>query len=774
VKSQPPAYPSRSASLCHRAKVFSNAVAKRPSIRSSALKPVVDDDDDLAVMEAKWAHTPNRQGEPHILVDHLEGTSRIARRFGESFDCGELAGQIGLVHDLGKADGCFQDYLRVCARDGTIAGRRRYPARDHKSAGARLLWQPTTAGLLGALAVYGHHGGLPAMADLRDHMQLIDGMEVETLAEAVLPRQWQPSSSGVADWATHINQRNVQDVEMLGRFLQSALADADFLDTAAHFGHPQSKPPPPVALLADRADEGHARLVAAAPAWNPVNRARLEAYEEAMSTTDGGPGWYQLPGMTGMGKTVVGLSWALRHARANGLRRVITAVPYITVTSQTADAYRDLLQVSRDSVVLEHHSRVVWPGVWAKLAAENWDASVVVTTTVRLFESLFARRPSDVRRLHRLARSVIVLDEAHTLPIRLLDALYDALRCLVERFGTSVLVMSATPPAVERVATVADCRPAPLLADPYRWPAFRDRVAWSYAGKCSIQRIASMIDAETQVLCVLNTARDAAQVARACREPVFYLARTLRFADVDERLSAIRAALNAGSPCRVVATQLVEAGVDLDFPAVIRALGPAPSLEQAAGRCNREGRLERGRAVVVDVDDGSPLPPDDAYSTGVLITRSLLADGMATLGDAALSQRWFERLLDDPAVLTDRHGVQEARGRFDYPEVERLVRLVDDEGLAIVVPWSPEDSRAVALDRVIDSVKAGGPLDPSDARLLQDVTVNVRPWIARRARELGMLPSDRDAFQYWSGPYDPLVGIDPDQLVDIRAKEVVW
>ncbi|HTW10358.1 MAG TPA: CRISPR-associated endonuclease Cas3'' [Acidimicrobiales bacterium] len=713
-------------------------------------------------MSGLWAHTPNQAGCPHALVDHLRGTANLARRFGEAFGCSELASEVGLVHDLGKAGGCFQDYLRLCHDQGDSVARSRYPARDHKSAGARLLWGPTTAGLLGALAVFGHHGGLPSLADLRARMQPMDPDASEALAQVVIGSSWEGLKARVPEWAAMPDDGNLFDVEMLGRFLQSALADADFLDTAAHFGRAAVVSPARVDELVARAEDGHDKLVTASTT-SAVNRARQEAYEEALAGCEGRPGWYELAGVTGIGKTAIGLSWALHHAAANNLRRVVTAVPYITVTSQTASFYRELLGVDREGVVLEHHSRVGWAGVWAKLAAENWDAPVVVTTTVRLFESLFGRRPSDVRRLHRLARSVVVLDEAHTLPVRLLDALYDALRCLVERFGVSVLVMSATPPAIERVRTVAGRRPAPLLADPYRWPALRARVAWSGPVRLDHAGLAGMVGSEPRVLCVLNTARDAAEVARLCRQTVVYLARTLRPAEVDERLADVRRSLAEGVPCRVVATQLVEAGVDLDFPVVIRVLGPAPSLEQAAGRCNREGKLSKGRATVVDLDRGR-LPPDDAYAAGMPITRGLLAEGVADLGDPNLSRAWFERLLSDPAVRTDRDGVQRARRSFDYPEVERLVRLVDDEGVGVIVPWPPGEPRAEGLGSVLRAAGAGRPLDPVAARHLQDVTVNIRPWLANRARTLDFLPADPEALQVWTGPYDPLVGIDPSSL----------
>lgn len=721
-----------------------------------------------------WAHTPSQTGRWHGLLDHLESTAALAGEFGAGFGCRDLAYEVGLVHDVGKAGGCFQEYLRACAVEGSAPARRRFPSRDHKSAGARLLWRPSTAGLLGALAVYGHHGGLPAWVDLRDRMQDLDGADAEKLAAGVLGSGWSGPAAQPPRWATALDGDSLLDVELLGRFVQSALADADFLDTASHFGRPGRAGGLGIEELVERVDAGYDRL-AAGVGRSTVNVARREAYEEVLAGAGDAPGWFVLPGVTGVGKTVAGLSWGVHHAAVNRLRRVVTAIPYITVTSQTAAAYRRLLGAGGgDGVLLEHHSRAGWSGTWAKLAAENWDAPVVVTTTVRLFETLFARRPAAVRRLHRLAGSVIILDEAHTLPVRLLDTLYDGLRCLVDRFGVSVLAMSATPPTLERISTLEGVTARTLLADPYRWPALTGRVAWSDAGERSHAEVAAMVDAQDAVLCVLNTARDAAEVARACRTPVSFLARSLRPADVEERLELIRAALAAGEQCRVVATQLVEAGVDLDFPIVIRALGPAPSLEQAAGRCNREGRLETGRAVVVRLVGGR-LPRDDAYTAGSAITQALLVEGRAVLGDPGLSRAWFERLLSDPAVRTDRDSVQAARAALDYPVVERLVRLVDDDGIAVVVPWEDSDPRAAPLNALIDAVAAGRAVDPVDARLFDDATVSVYPWVASFARRAGWLPENAEVLQVWAGPYDPLVGIDPAWAAGgMTPKEEIW
>ena len=194
-----------------------------------------------------------------------------------------------------------------------------------------------------------------------------------------------------------------------------------------------------------------------------------------METVERPPGLYQLSAPTGSGKTLLGLEWGVRHAARNGLRRLVTAVPFITVTDQVAQVYRSVLEehsTGRSTpVVLEHHSQVAEGGWWQRLAAENWDAPVVVTTTVRLFKSLFSNRPSNCRRLHRLARSVIVLDEVQALPLEMLEPIVDALRVLVEHFGATVVLMTATQPTLERVRSSGGVAAEPLLASRAEWEA---------------------------------------------------------------------------------------------------------------------------------------------------------------------------------------------------------------------------------------------------------------------------------------------------------------
>ncbi len=435
-----------------------------------------------------FAHTPNAEGSWHLLSDHLMDTGALASDFASRFAAGDLARTAGWLHDVGKCSCAFSAYLETCALSGDEAGKRAFPKRDHKRPGAVLAERHGySLAILLAATILGHHGGLSDLGDVRAHLaEAVKDPELErTLdrARAQLPSEllghvptlpaW--VTSGAADRSRPGQAAFNRDVEMLFRMVFSALVDADFLDTEMHF-----KPARPlersgrraIGGLAERFQRRRADLLAGSPA-TLVNVARSEVYATVLATAARPPGIYQLATPTGSGKTMIGLGWALSHAAANGLRAIVTALPFITVTDQVAAVYRSLLdEPGEEAVVLEHHSSVDVDSSWRKLAAENWDAPVIVTTTVQLFESLFSRLPSACRKLHRLAGTVIVIDEAQALPLEVLDPVIDALRALVDRFGASVLVMTATQPAIDRVPAMAGQRGAEnLLPDSSAWDA---------------------------------------------------------------------------------------------------------------------------------------------------------------------------------------------------------------------------------------------------------------------------------------------------------------
>lgn len=741
-----------------------------------------------------FAHTPNAEGSWHLLSEHLAGTGMLAGKFASRFGGSDLARTAGWLHDVGKCSCAFSAYLRTCSVSGDEAGKRAFPKRDHRRAGAILAkGHGYSVAILLAAAILGHHGGLSDLGDVTAQLaeaaedpELMETLELaraqlgpELLDHVPVPPGW--VLRGAADRSRSGQEAFNRDVEMLYRMVFSALVDADFLDTEGHF-----KPGRPVEQaggrgmvgLAERFDQRRAGLLAGRPP-TPLNAARSELYAAVLATAGRPPGIYQLATATGSGKTMIGLGWALAHAAANNLSAVVTALPFITVTDQVAAVYRSLLDEPGGApVVLEHHSGVDVDSSWRKLAAENWDSPVVVTTTVQLFESLFSNRPSACRKLHRLARTVIVIDEAQALPLEVLDPVIDSLRSLVDRFGSSVLIMTATQPALDRIPAMVGQRVVEdLLPESSAWDAVFVRTSIRQAGLLSHAEVASVVRANDRCLCVLNTIKDARTIAQAVgADEVLYLSTHLRPADRRARIETIRVRLARGERCRVVSTQLVEAGVDLDFPMVLRAMGPLPALAQADGRCNRNGlTAELGETVIFDLVDGGR-PPGAYYGTGTAQTRVVLARGDVDIRSPAVVAEWYRLVLADPTSNPDRRAVQEKRAAFMYRGVAEAFRMIDQDTTAVAVPWPSDDPRAAQVEEIMSFLsshpQAGFvPLGPRQVRALQDVTVQLRRRVLDGAVADGLATRVNDALYRWEGDYDTVIGL---VFSPIAQEDLIW
>ncbi len=466
--------------------------------------------------------------------------------------------------------------------------------------------------------------------------------------EGIVPEMHRSSRIALPGWLLDLPRREQGlGLDLLVRMLFSCVVDADYLDTSAHFEGAAVRvgERADMAALVERYEARRKRYLAGRES-SPVDALRQSVYERACAAA-GEPGVYVLQVPTGGAKTMAAGAFALRHAARHGKRRVVLAVPFISITEQNAAVYRGLLDPEdaggATAVVLEHHSAVDLDveeagfgelaeeqrealrqrARTAKLAAENWDAPFVVTTTVRLFESLFSHKPSQMRRLHNLAGSVIVLDEVQALPDRLLAPILSGLRGLVDHFGATVLLVSATQPSfwelsawkgLERKAVIDN--PAALF-DALR----RVEYEWRTGQEVTLESIARETATHPQVLTVVGTTRDAARFHRhlqaaSAQGVVLHLSTRMTSAHRREVIAQIRALLGRGEPVQVVSTNLIEAGVDVDFPRLYRAWAPPESLQQAAGRCNRDGRLPSGTVIVFDPTDGGR-PRSDEYRPAV-------------------------------------------------------------------------------------------------------------------------------------------------------------
>ncbi len=715
-----------------------------------------------------WAHSRSRTGERHRLIDHLIGTAELADRFAAPFGAGPVARLAGLWHDVGKYGCAWQAYL-AAAEDGERAGRV-----GHKLYGAKVA---ADCGVTpAAMAIAGHHGGLPSRAQLAADLAELDPNVFAEVRAAAAAEGVELSADGQALMSPLLvsgGGRMELSFEFMTRLLFSCLVDADFLDTAAHFDSAPVRVAPP-ADWDQLSERFHQRLAGeiSAGAAGPLGVLRAGIAQRCVEQAGSPPGFFRLAVPTGGGKTIAGMRFALEHARRHGLGRVIVAVPFTSITEQNAAVYRRLLDGDQP-VVLEHHSAAAasvesW---WAKLATENWDAPVVVTTTVQLFESLFSNRPSAVRKVHRLARSVIVLDEVQALPMRMLVPILDGLQRLVRNAGATVLLSSATQPEFWALPpmdgvdvhdlTEADLWQRPLLR--------RTRFVWR-PEEISLDGLVTEIAAREQVLVIVNSRRDAARIARAAAgsiDSVFHLSTRMCQAHRRDVLEQVRARLQAGAPCRLVSTQLIEAGVDVDFPEVWRTHAPADSLLQAAGRCNREGRAAIPAPVTVfALNDAAG--PTGWYRTATQRTVDRFAGGAADPADPSALGAYYRDVYTLFAIGSDPSKVQDSRLAIDFPETANRFRMIDQDAVEVVIadalpdglPWAPPEVLEGVL-ATIRELRAGRPLtSPEALRALRPFTVAMPRHELRR--QSGWVSSVADgAIHLWAGPYDLMLGAQP-------------
>ena len=622
-------------------------------------------------------------GRKQTAAEHLNGTAERCALFAAPFGAEELGRLAGLSHDLGKYSMEFQRRLD----NG--------PKVDHATAGAFACWRMGQP--LAAFAAAGHHGGLPDGGTQGDSPD----------AGTFLGRMKRAERGGLPDcspWTEEIALPSPAPppcgTEPLSqifftRMLFSCLTDADFLDTEAFMdGSPRPEHPAPL-------DDLWERLQRHISGWFPpqgeLNSRRCAVLEQCirMGKTQP-PGLFTLTVPTGGGKTVASLAFALAQARARarGLRRIIYVIPYTSIIEQTAQEFRTILGAEN---VLEHHSNAAYEidaeatpnTVRLAQAAENWDMPVVVTTAVQFFESLYANRPSQCRKLHNLAGSVILFDEAQLLPLPCLRPCVHAIAQLVQHYGASAVLCTATQPALGPLfAEFLPGRPAVELCPPELCPpeSFR-RVCFRQAGRLDWDTLSGQLQQHEQVLCVVNSRKSAQEIfTRLSGEGNFHLSTLMYPAHRRAKLEEIRRRLREGLPCRVISTSLIEAGVDVDFPAVFREEAGLDSILQAAGRCNREGKRPVSESIVT-LFRGEAAPPP-LFQTAIGAGRMVL-EQYDDIASREAIQAYFHTLLElKGAEAQDIYGIlpKIRTELFPFQSVAERFHMIDSPTRTVYIP----------------------------------------------------------------------------------------
>lgn len=739
-----------------------------------------------------------------VLSHHLKAVGGCAADFAGVFGCAEAARAAGQLHDIGKCSAAFQAY--IAAPRGEATGGRRGP--DHSTAGARavIATYPHPVGRMLAFGIAGHHAGL---ADAEDLDRRLDVSEYP-----IEPHHGWHAHSGEPPSPAHLTPARKYDASehrgfseaFLTRMLFSCLVDADFLETEAFYARAKGEPVErggfaEIKTLRDRLQRHMDDKCAASPA-SSINALRDRVLDHAVGKATLPPGLFTLTVPTGGGKTLASLSFALEHAVFHAMKRVIYVIPYTSIIEQTAQVFREALNTTAD--VLEHHATFDWeaaaarfgaagaddegPGGVDKLrrAAENWAAPVVVTTAVQFFESLFANRTSRCRKLHNIAGAVIVLDEAQTLPIHLLRPCMAALDELCRNYGASVVLCTATQPALR----TKDGFKAGFKIDDDRELAPEPQALYAALKRVTVETlampatdavIADRFSEQPQMLCIVNSRSHARSLFETIRDLPGAMHLTTLMCPRHRRavLQTVRTCLdpNNPQPVRLVATSLIEAGVDVDFPEVWRAAAGLDSIAQAAGRCNREGRLTMGRTVVFVPADNKPPRAVEAYWQA---TRSVLRRHDDLLGlesiKAYFSELYWQKGAEalDAVKVDGRPGVLAAIGErarefsFPFQGIADAFRLIDEIMVPVIVPWradASDDDATHLLGRIasMDRPRA------VDLRRLQQYTVS----IPRKARDVwlaaGVLRCVHPALGDGLLRFDDLAHYRPDTGIDVGA-----
>ncbi len=649
---------------------------------------------------------------------HMRGVAERAAQFASEFGMGEWGRVMGMLHDKGKEKNAFQQHiLKETGLEPRAVVRGDY---SHAYVGALIAKQlfPKYYRMIDN-ALMGHHRGL------------YDDGDREKVQESILPNDVVVDRINADLSVPKITEK--KDVHHLLRMLYSCLVDADYLDTEAFVQPEQSKKRGGHVSLVDLESklEAYLRGLKDNAAHTDVNKVRDDVQKYCLDGCNGPQGYYSLTVPTGGGKTLASILWAVKHAIKNNQRRVIIAIPYTSIITQTASVLR---RVFGEENVLEHHSNVDYSKMdncdvakRQQLATENWDYPIVVTTNVQLFESLFSNKPSTCRKLHNIVKSVLILDEVQTLPREYLQPIVDSLDTLVRVFGVSVLFTTASQPVLSGhlqgtnpfvsfngLPSIKELIPRGAnLHEKLR------RVELKYDDvKKDYDDIAAEMVEKTRVLCIVNTRNDAKEIYTRLPKggSLFHLSRMMCPGHIGEVIARIKDVLKQepSTIVRVVATQLIEAGVDIDFPVVLRQESGLDSILQAAGRCNREGTLKCGETRVFCLD--KPLPP--GYISDANNARLNMKGEYDWFSPEAMEAYFLQ--LYSRASTFDKPEIAQLLYKSDmqFETAASVFHLIDDTTIPVIVNWKNSME-------LVERLKREGVSYPLMKKLSQ-YTVNVR------------------------------------------------
>lgn len=673
--------------------------------------------------------------EIQLLSNHLYETGSLCWEFGNEFENGDFAAECGILHDIGKYSNEFQ--LRIRG-EGKIC--------DHSTAGARIAYGKSFFGKLAAYCIAGHHSGLLDSGTLADSGS--EGTLYGRLSEDYKVPDYYRYGDEIDISKIRFSPQNIKKTNGSGGFtfaffthmIYSCLTDGDFLNTEAFMNGGRNR----TSTICDFKEMKKlldSKLNNFPIQKDLVNKKRAEILQQCISKASNERGLYKLTVPTGGGKTLSSMAFAINHLIANGLRRIIYVIPYTSIIEQNAKVFSDIFG---NDYILEHHSNYDFnhgedsTDKRKYLASENWDMPIIITTNIQFFESMFSNKSSRNRKLHNIANSVIIFDEVQMFPVEYLKPCIAAISELVFNYRCTAVLCSATQPALDEFFPI---KVTEICEDPGN-DIFRAfvRTKLEILGETDSETMADYMMTKEQCITIVNTRKHAKKIYDLLSgEGNYHLSTLMCPVHRLKIINEIRDRLRYKQPCRVISTRLIEAGVDVDFPVVYRALCGLDSVIQSAGRCNREGKLvdELGHAVMGKVYIFKPeeefykrMP--SSISLPIEVTREIMRNYEDIMSPEAI-EAYFNLLyfckgkerLDSKRIMQQLEagvmkGVPNSRNIFnyDFKKVADEFKLIEEHTFAVIIPYDEISSKLIEKLEYVDELK--GVL-----RSLQPYTVNI-------------------------------------------------
>ena len=651
--------------------------------------------------ERYFAKSKRENGTQELLRDHLEKVSLMAGTFGQQINSKKAAELCGKLHDFGKYSERFKGVLE-----------RRYTHIDHALCGAAFLYclignRKNKISYQAVLEVINaHHDGIIDYGDLeiflKDSLQNIEPVECNNRKTAALAGQEQyqiATKAFLKDFPQFITAETLkieelQEIEEIDkstdemlytRMLLSCLVDADY--TISSEKELQKPLEFEANVWLENLYEYRKELKKRANGSLEVNKFRDILFERCGEAAELKEGLFTLTAPTGTGKTLALLHFALRHAVRYEKKRIILVLPFLSLTEQSFEIYSKIIPE-----ILQDHSQSELDDGQREFA-ERWESPFIITTSVKFFQVLFAQRPTDCRKLHNVANSIILFDEAQSLPANLLSATLNAVNALCNRYHCTMVFSTATQPEFEYIQNVR-WKPTEIVPEnPMLYEKLRRvQVEWRIRNQIPLEQIALEVMGQENVCVIINLRRHANALFQFLKnnhcdsEEIFFLTTDLCPEHRSEIIRNIKSRQKAGLPCKVVSTQCIEAGVDLDFNVLYRALAPLEAIIQAAGRCNRNGKQEVGKVIIFEPQvKGSLYPPDEYYQNAAVVVKEILSREKIDINNPQCISQYYKILFSEYAK--DKKTLTKAMEERDYKKTEKEYKLIDNQGKKVIVPY---------------------------------------------------------------------------------------